>query len=289
MAYKEVHRVEISEVIRRWQAGNSQRSIATGTGLSRETVRRYLAAAQEAGVAQEGPAATADQLRRVGVGEPLGAAGAGSAQRGTAGPLVGPDLSVAHPGQAAVHQDPGVAGGAGLPNLLFLPAPVAKPAPVAATSQRQNGADGAERLWRSGRTGLWPPGLHSGPGDRSPLRGVGAAGGAGSTPGTASCGPPTARSWKRSLPAWRRPGPSSAASPNTWSSTTSPPRWPEPIPCIPRLTRGFLEYSQHRGFITDPARVRHPRDKPKVERGVQYVRERFFKGGDFKDLSHLRF
>ena len=62
MAYKEVHRVEISEVIRRWQAGNSQRSIATGTGLSRETVRRYLAAAQEAGVAQEGPAATEDQL-----------------------------------------------------------------------------------------------------------------------------------------------------------------------------------------------------------------------------------
>ena len=51
----------------------------------------------------------------------------------------------------------------------------------------------------------------------------------------------------------------------------------------PRLTRGFLEYSQHRGFITDPARVRHPRDKPHVERGVQYVRERFFKGGEFRD------
>ena len=57
----------------------------------------------------------------------------------------------------------------------------------------------------------------------------------------------------------------------------------------PRLTRGFLEYSQHRGFITDPAaRVRHPRDKPMVERSVQYARERFFKGGDFKDLAHLR-
>ena len=53
----------------------------------------------------------------------------------------------------------------------------------------------------------------------------------------------------------------------------------------PRLTRGFLEYSQHRGFITDPARVRHPKDKPKVERSVQYARERFFKGGDFKDLT----
>ena len=42
----------------------------------------------------------------------------------------------------------------------------------------------------------------------------------------------------------------------------------------PRLTRGFLEYSQHRGVITDPGRVRHPKDNPHVERGVQYVRER---------------
>ncbi len=56
----------------------------------------------------------------------------------------------------------------------------------------------------------------------------------------------------------------------------------------PRLTRGFLEYSQHRGFITDPARVRHPRDNPKVERNVQYARERFFKGAEFRDLAHLR-
>ena len=62
MAYKEVHRVEIEEVIRRWQSGNSQRSIATGTGLSRETVRRYLAAARKVGLVQEGPAPTDDQL-----------------------------------------------------------------------------------------------------------------------------------------------------------------------------------------------------------------------------------
>ncbi len=56
----------------------------------------------------------------------------------------------------------------------------------------------------------------------------------------------------------------------------------------PRFTRGFLEYSQHRGFIADAARVRKPKDKPKVERGVQYVRERFFKGGDFHGLPNLR-
>ena len=59
-------------------------------------------------------------------------------------------------------------------------------------------------------------------------------------------------------------------------------------PLHPRLTRGFLEYSQHRGFISDPARVRHPRDKPRVERGVPYVRERFFKGGEFRGLSDMR-
>ena len=56
----------------------------------------------------------------------------------------------------------------------------------------------------------------------------------------------------------------------------------------PRLTRGFLEYSQHRGFITDPARVRHPKDKPHVERGVQYVRERFFKSSNFDTLEEMR-
>ena len=65
MAYREVLRLEIAEVVRRWQAGNSQRNIASGTGLSRDTVRKYLAAAREAGVVQEGPVPTEDQLNRL--------------------------------------------------------------------------------------------------------------------------------------------------------------------------------------------------------------------------------
>jgi len=28
------------------------------------------------------------------------------------------------------------------------------------------------------------------------------------------------------------------------------------------MTRGFLEYAQHRGFIADPARTGHPKDYP---------------------------
>ena len=60
MVYK-VFRMEIEEVMRRWQAANSERSMALGTGLSRDTVRKYVAAAGNAGIVREGPT-TGDQL-----------------------------------------------------------------------------------------------------------------------------------------------------------------------------------------------------------------------------------
>ena len=53
----------------------------------------------------------------------------------------------------------------------------------------------------------------------------------------------------------------------------------------PRFTVGWLEYAQDRGLATDPARVAHPQDKPRVERMVQYVRNNFFAGEDFADLA----
>ena len=56
----------------------------------------------------------------------------------------------------------------------------------------------------------------------------------------------------------------------------------------PRLTREWLEYAQARGFVTDPARVRHPRDKPRVEAGVHYVQGNFFAGETFLDLADAR-
>src|SRR5262249_35166077 len=39
-------------------------------------------------------------------------------------------------------------------------------------------------------------------------------------------------------------------------------------PLQPRLVTAFLEYAQARGFLVDPTRVRHPRDKARVERSV---------------------
>src|SRR5207244_12077578 len=51
----------------------------------------------------------------------------------------------------------------------------------------------------------------------------------------------------------------------------------------PRPTRAFREYSQARGLILDPARLRSARDKPHVEKGIQYASERYWKGATFKD------
>jgi len=53
----------------------------------------------------------------------------------------------------------------------------------------------------------------------------------------------------------------------------------------PRFTAGWLDYAQHCGFATDAARVRSPKDKPRVERAVQYVRGNFFAGETFTGLA----
>jgi hypothetical protein len=53
----------------------------------------------------------------------------------------------------------------------------------------------------------------------------------------------------------------------------------------PRLNRAFVEYAQARGFVIDPARVRRPQDKPRVERVVPFVRQSFFAGETFIDRA----
>jgi transposase len=56
-------------------------------------------------------------------------------------------------------------------------------------------------------------------------------------------------------------------------------------PLEPRFNQAFVEYAQARGFKIDPARVRSPQDKPRVERQVQFVRGSFFAGEQFIDLA----
>ena len=56
----------------------------------------------------------------------------------------------------------------------------------------------------------------------------------------------------------------------------------------PQVDRVFLEYAQYRGFLVDPAVPRHATGKPKVERGIPYVREDFFRGEVFRDLDDMQ-
>jgi transposase len=49
-------------VVRQWQAGVSQRGIARATGLARETVNKYLAAAGTLGLNANGPPPSEEQI-----------------------------------------------------------------------------------------------------------------------------------------------------------------------------------------------------------------------------------
>ena len=59
-------------------------------------------------------------------------------------------------------------------------------------------------------------------------------------------------------------------------------------PLEPRLNEAFVEYAQARGFHIDPARVRSPQDKPRVERSVQFVRNSMWAGETFTDLAEAQ-
>ena len=56
----------------------------------------------------------------------------------------------------------------------------------------------------------------------------------------------------------------------------------------PVFNRTFQEYSEHRGFIIDPAPVRHPEAKGCVENQIKYVQKNFFAGEEFTDRDHAQ-
>ena len=62
MAYREVARVDIQEIIRRWHLGEGHRRIASGAGASRNVIRKYLGAAAATGISRYGPPPTPDQV-----------------------------------------------------------------------------------------------------------------------------------------------------------------------------------------------------------------------------------
>ncbi|MDD9942919.1 MAG: IS21 family transposase [Myxococcales bacterium] len=56
----------------------------------------------------------------------------------------------------------------------------------------------------------------------------------------------------------------------------------------PRVNDAFADYAQARGIFVDTARVRRPKDKPRVENQVPFARESWFDGETIADLDEAR-
>jgi transposase len=59
-------------------------------------------------------------------------------------------------------------------------------------------------------------------------------------------------------------------------------------PTSPRVNDAFGDYAQARDIFVDTTRVRKPKDKPRVENQVPFVRESWFDGEHFVDLDDAR-
>ena len=286
MAYREVPRMEIGEVIRRWQAGSSLRRIAAGTGLSRDTIAKYVAAARVEGIGPDGPVATEAQLSRLAVISQSGPRQIATPRQDLLEPwadqiyqwLTGDRLqmtriqellairgcAVSYPslrrfilkrnwrklGKTTVRMEdtpPGEVAEADFGRLGMITDP--------ATGRRKAVWAMVIVLCHSRHCFVWPM-------QRQKLEDV-------------IAGLEAAWAFFGGMPQYLVIDNFPAAVVGT-------------DPLHPILTRGFLEYAQHRGFIADPARKGHPKDKPKVERNVPYARERFFKGADFDGFTHIR-
>ena len=286
MAYKGVLRVEISEVIRRWQAGHSQRRIASGTGLSRDTVARYITAAVALGVSREGTELSEEQLSRLAsIGQPgprqvetpseeLLAPWADQIHRW----LTGDRLQLTRIQELLRERDCQVSY-ASLQRFVTRRQWRKR---TRATARMEDTPPGEVAEMDFGRLGLIQD---PETGRRRVVWGL-----------------LVVLGYSRHGFLWpifnQKLEDVIAGLESAWAFFGGIPKYlvidnfPPAVatadPLHPVFTRGFLEYSQRRGFITDAARARHPKDKPKVERGVPYARERFFKGGEFTDLADVR-
>ena len=56
----------------------------------------------------------------------------------------------------------------------------------------------------------------------------------------------------------------------------------------PRINRAYAELAAHYGVLADPARAFKPKDKPRVERAMPYVRDSFWRGREFTSLQQMQ-
>jgi transposase len=55
----------------------------------------------------------------------------------------------------------------------------------------------------------------------------------------------------------------------------------------PQFNQGYDELAHHYGVIIDPARSGKPKDKPRIERMIPYIRDSFWSGRDFSNQEEI--
>ena len=287
MAYREVRVFEVREVLRLWLRGGGERSVARLVGMDRKTVRRYVAAAEELGVIRDGGEdQLSDELMAsvVEAVRPHRSDGHGEGWR----------LLVAHHERIKTWlSDDGL-------TVVKVGELLAREGIVVAERTLHRYADEVCDVGR-GRRGTTVRVNDGRPGDELQVD----FGKMGRVPD-----PQTER--QRDCHALIfTPGVSRysyvwlthrqtiddviAGFEAAWAfyggvfATAIPDNMKTVVdradPLAPRLNQAFVEYAQDRGFVVDPARVRSPQDKPRVERVVPFVRRSFFAGESFIDLA----
>ena len=288
MAYREVTMMEVKEVLRLWLAGGRRKQIARRLGLDPKTVRRYLRAAARGGLTPGMDAAALTEERLAAVLTALRARCRAAARRGVAALRRAPRL----------HRGP--ARGRACGSRRSAGCWPARGSSSAATLYRfaiaelgfgRGARDDPGRRRRAGRGG---PARHGLDDDAGARRARAAA--AASAPGSS---PRACRATASSTRASRETTESAIeACEAAWAfyggifrvlipdNTKAIVRTPDPLQ--PRVVPAFLEYAQARGFVVDPARVRQPTDKARVERTVPYVRDDCFGGERLGTLEQAR-
>jgi transposase len=290
MPYRELTMIDVKEVLRRWSAGHGERRIGRETGIDRKTAARYIASAERLGLVR-GHAMTDDDAHAV-------------AQCVQSRPLVGPSAEWNDVAQHRERIERWLAGD-GEPRPLRL-------TKVHALLVRDHGLRVSyDTLWRFATQQLgWRKKTETvrvddaPPGQEAQID----FGEVGRLVDTATgklrklwvlivtlCFSryqfvwPTFHQTTEEVcegldRAWRFFGAMSRSLvPDNTKAIIK-----DPDALNPTLVDAFLDYAQTRGIFVDPARVRSPKDKPRVENQVPYVRESWFDGERFVDLDDTR-
>lgn len=287
MAYREVTMIEITEVLRQWLAGAGRKRIARLLGIDPKTVRRYVRAGEQCGLAPRMPASALTEERLVSILTALRS---------------NPERSHGESWKRCAEQrafiDEHLQAGVRLSKIRRLlarrgvevaPATLYRFATAelgfgktAATIPVADGNPGEELYVDTGWMTLLEP---DEAGRRRRFRAWIFTPGVSRYRFAYPCfGETTASAIEACETAWAFfGGVFRVLIPDNTKAIIT-----EADPLTPRVVPGFLEYAQARGFVVDPARVRRPTDKARVERSVPYVRDDCFGGERLGTIEQAR-